>query len=139
MSFQILSIVSFLYFQASPGHFKLQIGFLSLLCILLSISTSSILCSYYSSVPYIKKNILTRLDELYIHNWNIFVCVQCFVCLLSLFCDARNDYLYLTFYVVLYGSLTLGFGVTISLSFCRVLIIMEVCLQTWYVGSYAGG
>jgi hypothetical protein len=71
-------------------------------------------------------NILTRLDELLVLNSTIFVCVQCSICLFSLLCKARNDFLYLAFYVVLYGSLVIGFGVTIGLSCSRVLIIISV-------------
>ena len=113
-------------FQVSPDTSKLQIGFISILCILISVSACSILCRYYRSVPYIKKNILTRLDELLVLSYTFFICFQCFVCLLSVMCEARNDYVYLAFYIILYGSLAIAFGITIGLSFCRVLIIMSV-------------
>ena len=97
-------------FQVPPDKLKLQIGLFCILCMLLRTSTS-------------KKNILTLLDELYVCNWNIFVFLQGFVYLLSLLCEARNDYVCLAFYVILYSSLALGFGVTIGHSFFIVLII----------------
>ena len=100
--------------------------FVSILCILVSIFISSILFSYYRSVPYIKKNLLTRLDNLYVLNFTFFVCGQCFVCIFSLLCDKRNDVLYLAVFVIITGSLTIVFGITIVLSFCRVYIIMAV-------------
>ena len=103
-----------------------MLGFLATACILVSVAAGGILCSYFRSIPYIRKNILTRLDELLVLNSTIFVCVQCSICLFSLLCKARNDFLYLAFYVVLYGSLVIGFGVTIGLSCSRVLIIILV-------------
>ena len=105
---------------------KLQIGSVSVLCILVSISASSILCSYYWSVPQIKKNILTRLDELYVMNYTFFVCAQCLVSLFSLLFEARNDFVYLAFFIIIYGSFDLCGGIGIALSFCRVFIIMAV-------------
>ena len=93
---------------------------------MVSISASSILYSYYGSVPYIKKNILTRLDELFIVNFTFFVFAQCSVCLFSLLCEARNDYIYLAFFITIYGSLDLCGGIGIALSFCRVFILVSV-------------
>ena len=95
-------------------------------CILISVSACTILCVYFRSVPFIKKNILTRLDELFVLNYTFFVCVQSSVCLLSVLTKARNDYLYLVCYIVLYGSLNIGLGLSIGLSIARVLIIMAV-------------
>jgi hypothetical protein len=92
-------------------------------CSVLSMSACTILCSYFRSVPNIKKNILTRLDELFVLNFTFFVCAQSCVCLLSVLTTARNDYLYLACYVVLYGSLNIGFGIAVGLSFARVLIM----------------
>ena len=105
---------------------KLQIGCVSVLCILISISACSILCSYYRSVPYIKKNILTRLDELYVINFTFLACLQCLICLFSLLCEARNDYVYLVFFFIVYGSVSLCFEMSTVLSVCRVFIIMAV-------------
>ena len=113
-------------FQVPPDTLKLQIGSVAVLCILVSVSASSILYSYFRSVPYIKKNVLTRLDELYVINFTFFVCIQCSVCLFSLLCNARNDFLYLTFFITIYGSLDLCGGIGIALSFCRVFILMWV-------------
>ena len=94
----------FLIFQNVFNTLKLQIGCVSLLCILISFSACSILCSYYRSVPYIKKNILTRLDELYVINFTFLACSQCLLCLFSLVCEARNDYVYLVFFFTISGS-----------------------------------
>ena len=116
------------FFQVPPDTLKLQIGSVSVLCILASISASSILCSYYRSVPAIKKNILTRLDELYVMNFTFFVCAQCFVCLFSLLFELRNDYIYLVFFIIIYGSFDLCGVIGIALSFCRVFIIMSVSI-----------
>ena len=115
-----------MYFvQVPPENLKLQIGSVSVLCILVSISASSILYSYYRSVPSIKKNLLTHLDELFVINFTFFVCVQCSVCLFSLLCEVRNDYLYLTFFIIIYGSLNLCGGIGIAFSFCRVFILVS--------------
>ena len=115
-----------LLFQVFPDTLKLQLGFLSILCILVSVSACSILCSYFRSVPFIKKNILTYLDEFLVLILTFFVCFQCFVCLLSLMCEARNDYVYLAFYTIQYGSLVIQLGIGIGLSFSRVFIILWV-------------
>jgi hypothetical protein len=115
-----------IFFQVSLDTLNLQIGSVSVLCILVSISAGCILCSYYRSVPHIKKNILTRLDELYVMNFTFFVCAQCLVCLFSLLCEARNEYLYLVFFIIIYGSFDLCGGIGIALSFCRVFIIFAV-------------
>ena len=114
------------FVQVPPDTLKLQIGSVSVLCILVSVFASSILYSYFRSVPSIKKNVLTRLDELYVINFTFFVCTQCSVCLFSLMCEARNDYVYLTFFIIIYGSLDLCDGIGIALSFCRVFILMSV-------------
>ena len=119
-------LYSFFLLQMCKEHIKLELGSLSVLCILVSISSCSILCSYFSTVPYIKKNILTRLDELLIQNFTFFVCFQCSVCLISLIQQERNDYLYLAFYIILYGSLVNIMGIGIGLSLSRVLIIVWV-------------
>ena len=113
--------------------FKFAVGFLSILCILVSIFASTILCSYFRSIPYIKKNILTRLDELYVLNYTFFVCSQSCVCLFSLLTTFRNDYLYLAFYIILYGSFTVGFCIAIGLSLARVLIIMSVSNNRYFI------
>ena len=104
----------------------MELCFVSILCILVSIFVSSILFSYYRSVSYIKKSLLTRLDNLLILNLTFGVCGQCFICIFSLLCDKRNEFLYLAVFVIIYGSLTIAFGITIVLSFCRVYIIMAV-------------
>ena len=119
---------NYVHFQKLQGDIKFFLGSVSILCITISNAVSSILCAYYSSVPYIKKNILTRLDELFVRNWNIFVCLQGFVVLNSLIFNFRNEYVYFGFYVILYGSLALAFMVTISITICRVIIIIEVKL-----------
>ena len=50
------------------------------------------------------------------------------MCLLSVLTKARNDYLYLAYYIVLCGSLNIGFGIAVGLSSARVLIIMAVSI-----------
>ena len=119
----------FILLQVFPETIHLQLCLLSILCILVSVSVCGILFSYYRTVPNIKKNIVTRLDELLILNSTFVVCFQCSVCLLSLLCGARNDYIYLAFFTIIYGSLAIGFGVFIGLSFSRVLIILYVSIQ----------
>ena len=87
-------------------------------------------------MPFIKKNLLTRLDELFVLNFTFFVCVQSSVCLVSVLTKTRNDYLYLGCYIVLYGSLNIAFGIGIGLSYVRVLIIMEVSIfSPTYLGN----
>ena len=112
--------------QGLSDQEKLFIGCLCVLLISLSITAGIILCIHYRSIPYLKKNILTRLDELFVQNYIFFVSVQCCICLFSLFDGNRNKYIYLFFYFILYTSLCIGFGVAIGLSCCRVLIITEV-------------
>ena len=102
------------------------IGILCVLLISLSITAGIILCIHYWSIPYLKKNVLTRLDELFVQNYIFFVIAQCCICLFSLLDENRNKYIYLFFYFILYTSLCIGFGVAIGLSCCRVLIITEV-------------
>ena len=110
---------------------KLRIGSMCCICIFLSIFVSFILCSYYNTIPIIKKNILTHMDELFVLNFTFFVCSQCSVCLLSLMCEARNDFFYLAFFILVYGSLTLSSGILLLLSFCRVFIIIWVSINLY--------
>ena len=110
----------------SQEYLKLLLRVLSCLCTLVSISACTIFCSYFRTVPFTKKNILTRLDELLVLNMTFFCCFQCSVCLLSLLCQAQNDYVYLAFYVILYGNLVSIKGIGIGLSFSRVFIIFWV-------------
>ena len=104
----------------------LQLSFLSIVCLLISITCCIILLCYFSSIPTIKKNVLTYLDELLVLSLTLVVCVQCLVCLFSLVQVWRNDYLYLIFYIFLYGGVVCGFGIGFALSFFRVLIILSV-------------
>ena len=71
------------------------------MCLLISINCCFILLCYISSIPTIKKNVLTHLDELLVLNLALVVGVQCSVCLFSLVQTWRNDYLYLIFYTLL--------------------------------------
>ena len=116
-------------FQSFPSTLDLMLGILSSVCILLSVSVCITLCCFFRSIPYIKKNLLTFLDELLVVNFTIFVCVQCSVCLFSLICSARNQYVYLAFYIILYGSAVLGLGIGIVLSFARVFILLWVSVD----------
>ena len=104
----------------------IQLGLLSIVCIIISITCCFILLCYFSSIPTIKKNVLTHLDELLVLNLALVVGVQCSVCLFSLVQTWRNDYLYLFFYTLLYGGVVNALGVGVALSFFRVLIILSV-------------
>ena len=104
----------------------IQLGLLSIVCIFISITCCFILLCYFSSIPTIKKNVLTHLDELLVLNLTLIVGVQCSVCLFSLVQSWRNDYLYLVFYNLLYGGIVNCCGIGVALSFFRVLIILSV-------------
>ena len=45
-------------------------------CILVSVSTASLLAAYFSSVAVIKKNLVTRLEELLVYAMALCVCSQ---------------------------------------------------------------
>ena len=105
---------------------RLLLGVVSTLCIIVSVFACFFLCNHYRSVPVIKKNILTRLDEMLIINFTFFVLVQCLVSIFSLLSESRSEYLYLAFYAILYGSLAILFGIGLGLSFARVFIIIWV-------------
>ena len=125
--FFVLQIYNLLHnLQAPTMSTKLQIGLLCAICMIVAIVAAGILYKYYKAVPYLKRNLLTRLDELYVFNYAFFVCLQCLICLISLSTEARNDYAYLVLFVILYTSLNIGFAVATALSFCRVFIIKKV-------------
>ena len=107
---------------------KFQLLILSSSCIIICLTASAFLYKIYRKVQFLKRNILTLLDELYVYNYTFFVCLQCSICLFSLLTNQnlRNDHVYFVFYILLYGSLNIGFFVAICLSFCRVFIIHKV-------------
>ena len=118
--------------QMHGNLLNLQLGLLSTLCILVSVICCSILYSFYSTVPVIKKNILTCLDELLVFSFTFFVCFQCSLCLLSLLTEKRNESVYFVFYIILYGDLVNIMGIGIGLSFSRVFIILRVCFLKFF-------
>ena len=122
----ICFVIFFTIIQVSTQHIKLQLGAVSLVSFLVGFSACFILFSYFSSIPTIKKNLLTRLDELLVLTFTLFVCLQCSICLFSLAVDWRNDYLYIVFYVLLYGCMIMGFGIWLALNCARVFIILWV-------------
>ena len=76
-------------------------------------------------LPSKRTSLLTLMNSLSLTLLFV-VCVQCSVCLFSLLCEVRNDYLYLTFFIIIYGSLNLCGGIGIAFSFCRVFILVSV-------------
>ena len=121
-------IFRYLHFQVFEDTHDLPLSFLSIVCLFIGIMCCIILLCYFSSIPTIKKNVLTYLDELLVFSLTMVVCVQCSVCLFSLVQPLRNDYLYLVFYIILYGGVVNGFGIGVALSFFRVLIILSVSI-----------
>ena len=114
----------------------IQLGLLAIVCIIISITCCFILLCYFSSIPTIKKNVLTRLDELLVLNLALIVVFQCSVCLFSLVQCWRNDYLYLVFYNLLYGGVVNCCGIGVALSFFRVLIILSVSKKLSFGGFH---
>ena len=108
---------------------ELQLGLLSLVCLVNSTVCGFILFSYFSSLQPIKKNVLTRLDELFVLQLTCFSFCQCSVCMFSLVTDWRNDYIYLVFFIVMYSSLAMAFSTVLALSFSRVFIIHSVSIK----------
>ena len=113
-------------FQVFHNTLALQLGLLSCVCLFVSIPCCFILIRFFSSIPNLKKNILTHLEELLVMNLTFIVCCQCSVAIFSLVQACRNDYLYLLFYIVLYGAVAMVFGIGVALSFFRVFIIISV-------------
>ena len=106
--------------------FELHLGLLSISCLGSSSVCCLILFNYFSSIPSIKKNVLTRLDELLVLQLTFSVFCQCSVCLFSLVTNWRNDYLYLIFFIVMCSSLLMSFSILVALSFSRVFILLIV-------------
>lgn len=127
-----------------PEYFNIQdlvdmvdyiLGLLCIVCIVVSVPVCGSLLFFYRSIHSTKKNILTRLDELFVITCTFYVCMQCIVCLFSLLNDFRNGYLYLTFYIIQYGSLALCLTIAIALSCSRVFIIIRVSLRAGVITS----
>ena len=115
--------------QVFTEKLNLVLILLSILCIVTSTFSTFILFNYFSSIPTIKKNTLTRLDEVFVLQLMFFIFCQCSVCLFSLVFDWRNDFLYLAFFIIIYFNMAMVLSIVVALSFCRVLIIHRVSLK----------
>ena len=115
--------------QVFTEKLELVLILMCILCTFTSAFSTFILFNYFSSIPTIKKNTLTRLDEVFVLELMFFILCQSSVCLFSLFFDWRNDFLYLVFFIFIYFNLAMIFSIVVALSFCRVLIIQSVSLK----------
>ena len=112
---------------------QIQILILCSICIIISLVACCSLTSHYKSVPFTKKNILTKLDEFFVFCLTFFVCIQCAICAFSAITNMRNELIYLIIYVILYSSFTVIMAIAISLSCFRILILNFVRIYLRFV------
>ena len=97
---------------------------LCILCVLVSLATSTILSLHFAALPVIKRNILTRQNQLLVTSCAACICIQSCTFLLVLLGGPLIHPVIL--YTLVLGSLTMFLCLLITLSATRMFIIFWV-------------